>query len=319
MRTEFVGQIIFSLGTYDADNQKFPIYFDNKFTTETLTVPLAEAKEVKANFSEAKITGSLGLLLNESNKAQSHLLTTKVDFRGKTYQVNTVNLTPAKASMMFFGNHNPESKTSIWRTYETEDFETYSLTEISAAIKLFKPFQENNIQKFLLVTQTEKPSGGCHACGAILGIAVFSKKGDYWKLDSAQKNAGEHGRFGEIDQPSLAKIGKDKYALKFSWGDMHQGHIDGGDYYITLDSNFREILGYATIETSDKYGEMSEYDIDITAKAKFIQGANPDYFDVKVVTTGRKAVKIGKRYFLKPYIKTDIYTYVEDKYKLVKK
>ncbi len=39
----------------------------------------------------------------------------------------------------------------------------------------------------------------------------------------------------------------------------------------------------------------------------------------KIVKTGKKAVKVGRNYTLRPYSETEIYTYVDGKYLLVKK
>lgn len=320
LRTEFTGELDVRLGLYDADNQKFPINLTNGLSFETLVVSLNDAKELKENFSEAKVVGKLGLLLDRNNRAQAFLLSAKINFRGKSYQTISTDLSLIKGLNLFYGSYNAASKTSSWKTYETEDFENYSLMEASASGSLFKTFQENGVQKFLLVTQTVKPNGGCHACGATLGVAVFSKKDGYWKVDWAQKNLGEYGRWGELDEPSLAKIGKEKYALKFAWGDMHQGYEQGGDYYFALDNNsFRVILSYSTLADSSASSVLGEDQISVKGKVSFVEGSNPDYYDVKVLITGKKAAKVGKSYILKPYSKIEIYTYIGDKYQLVKK
>lgn len=315
---EFEGKINISFGQYNADAQIFPVFLQGGLSFETLTVSLNEAKELKENIQESKITGKLSLILDKNNKAQLLLNSADINYKGKNYRT-TSNFSSTTALELVYGNYDVVTKTSAWTTYETEDFENYSLMKMSASVLLFKQFQEDGIQKYLLVTQTEKSNGGCHACGAILGIAIFTKKDAFWKIDSTLKNAGEQGRFGNLDQPSLAKIGKDKYALKFSWSDMHQGNVDGGDYYISLENKvFNEILSYSTIETSYNDGVVTEYDVSTNSKVFFIQGENPNYLDVKVVTVGKKAVKVSKRYYLKPYTNTDLYKYKDGKYKLVK-
>lgn len=315
---EFEDEINISLGQYNADAQIFPVFFGSGLSFETLLVPLNEAKELKDKIRESKIIGKLSLILDENNKAQLLLQSAQINYKGKNYRT-TSNFNSIKALELVYGNYDVATKTATWATFETEDFENYSLMKMSASVLLFKQFQENGLQKYLLVTQTEKPNGGCHACGAILGLAIFTKKDTYWKVDAALKHAGEQGRFGNLDQPSLAKIGKDKFALKFSWGDMHQGNVDGGDYYISLEGKvFKEILSYSTIETSYNDGVVTEYDVSTNSKAFFIQGENPNYLDVKVVTTGKKAVKVGKRYYLKPYTNTNLYKYKDGKYELVR-
>ena len=320
LRTEFEGTVQVKIGQYDADKQLFPINLTNNLLSENLFIPLAEAKELKEHISEAKIVSKLGLLLDYDGKAQSFLLSSKINFRGKIYQTISTNLELEKALNMFYGNYSLASKSSSWKLYETEDSETYKLIGVTAKSVLFKPFQENGIQKFLLVTETEKEDGGCHVCGAILGIAVFSKKDDFWKIESAQKNLGEQGRWGKLDEPFLVKVGKEKYALKFFWGDMHQGYENRGDYYFALDNDlFREILSYSTFEDSSASDVKGEDQISVRGKVSFVAGIHPDYYDAKVQITGKKAVKVGRGYMLKPYTKTEIYSYIDNKYQPITK
>lgn len=101
---------------------------------------------------------------------------------------------------------------------------------------------------------------------------------------------------------------------------MHQGYETGGEYYWLIDKRvIKEILNIYTSE--DNTGaEPAKKDLSSSnSKVTFVPGNNAEFFDVKIIKTGRKSVKVGRTYVLKPFTETEIYTYSDGKYQLVKK
>jgi hypothetical protein len=335
LKTEFTGRIKLLLSKYDADNQQFTIFSSDNIPFNYLKVLLTEAKSLKDNFSECKTTGSAALLLNEKNVAHEYILQAKLDCNGKTYQATQQPFTAVKAMQMVFGNFNTATKTSLWENYELEPEDnensanaivTSVLKPVTSEVTLFKSFRENGIEKFLLVTnrkgttEDEEMEWTCHACYGIPSVATFVKTPNYWKIETVQKHAGEIGSYGTPGEPSLIKIGPEKYALKFSWGDMGMGYERGGEYYwIVSNGIINEILNVYTSEDNTA-AEGPKKDLAISnSKVIFTPGNNPEFFDVKIVKTGKKSVKVGRTYVLKPFSEIELYVYLDGKYQPVKK
>lgn len=229
--TEFTGNIKITLSKYDADSEQFTVSSADNIPFNYFKIPLAEAKPLKDNFDECKFTGAVGVLLDQKNTAREYLFWLKIDFRGKTYQIAPQTFTAVKAMQMVFGNYDAATKTSRWETYnlESDNIDDPASgvvrpvpSSITSDVILFKPFRENGVEKFLLVTnrkatnEDQEMEWTCHACYGIPGAATFIKTQNYWKVETAQKHAGEIGSYGIPGEPSLVKIGPEKYALKFS-------------------------------------------------------------------------------------------------------
>lgn len=321
---EFVGETQIQLSYYDADNTRYTISSKDGIAFQYLVIPITEAKSLKEGFSEAKITGVSALVLNEDNKPAEYLLSVKINLQGKVYSLSNSTLTKVKAMQMLFGNYDFKTKSSSWKTYKTEyssedDEENIVLANVSSSILFFEAFKERATEKYFLVANDES-SGDCGACRGLPSFAVFTKESNYWKIESAQKNSGEIGVYGKPGEPSLVKIGSEKYALKFSWWYMQMGYeTTGNEIWAFIDGTLRKIVEFYT--SSDNSGAVDDSNENFeSSKSKIIfsQGSNPDFFDIKISTTGKKAVKIGRKFILKPFTKLETYSFIGGRYELVK-
>jgi len=106
---------------------------------------------------------------------------------------------------------------------------------------LFIRFEDNGIKKFLLLTKSI-PVGapfGCHACAPLIGAAIFSKKNNFWKVESQNKfllYAGEYG------QAPLAKLilNKSRPTIELQI-EYHEGNIIRKKMFIVLSNNIKLI------------------------------------------------------------------------------
>ena len=324
---EFEGNFQAELGVYNADKQIFPIFINGNFR-EFLYVPLREARELKQNFSQTEKTGILGLVLDSKNKPVEYLITGKIKFNGKTYTINMNTFDNARAMRMLFGNYDETSNYSAWNLYiqkfyiDGSDDDVYVPTTVYAKILSVKSYTVQNQERKVLIAQTAPTleDNTCHACSMFISVAVFSKQNGYWKIEQAQKNTGRYGSFGEVSPPQIAKIGTDKYALKYDSFYMNMGEENGGEQYITLDGGiFNEIFTVTT--HTDNTASMAPIKVQLSSNSKVIfkPSANSEYFDAVISTSGKKGQKVGNRYLLKPFVQSDLYRYSDGKYRLVEK
>lgn len=324
-RTEFTGDIGMSLGRYDADSQRFAILTDEGVSIGNIPVSLADAPKFKADFLQGSLSGRLALLLNADNKAEEYLLAAQFRLNGKSFPVIASAFTQGRAMQMLFGNYDAPTKTSYWKTFmlSNDGENRYELATLKAEAVFFKPFRENNTDKYLLVANTEPQKDeemgfSCHACYGLPSIAVFSNVSGNWKLDMALKHGGEIGGYGSPGVPSLVKVGPKKFAVKFSWDNGRAAQVKG-EYYWRIDGQFpREILNIYTYQ---------DYDPDYSPKDRksfrtttaFVPNGTSEFFDVKVTSAGKEAALTGRRYVMKPYQRIDLYSFVNGRYDLVKK
>ena len=320
-KTEFAGETLMRLGRYDADSQRFAVATEDGATVGYISVPITEGPSFKNSFPQGTFTARFGLLLNADNKAEEYLISAQFRLGAKVFPVATGAFTQARAMQLLFGNYDPSSKISIWTTYmASNDGENrYGLATLKASPVLFKPFRENNTDKYLLIANTEPQKDdemgfSCHACYGLPSVAVFANVGGSWRVEMALKHGGEIGGYGNPGTPSLVKVGPDKFAVKFSWDNGRAAQVKG-DYYWRIDGRFpREILNIYT---------WQDYDPDDAAKDRksfrttttFLPTVNSQFFDVKVVAVGKEAALVGRRYVMKPFTTTDIYVFSEGIYR----
>lgn len=321
-RTDFSGDLQLALGRYDADTLRFGLLTNDGTNIGHIQVSLAEAPKFKADFSKGRFTGRRGLLLNSDNKVEEYLISAQFDLNGKAFSVITSPFNQARAMQMLFGNYDLASKTSTWRTFiRSSDAEgEYELSNLKAKPVFFKPFREHKVEKYLLVANTEPYKidddiGSCHACYGLPSIAVFTLDNGFWKVEMALKHGGEIGGYGDPGTPTLVRVGPEKFAVKFSWNNGRAAMAEGA-YYWRLDGRFpREILNIYTSQDTDNDYALNER-ISFRTTTAFLPSTSGEFSNVKVTTVGRKAGKVGSRYVMQPFTKTEIYIYSNGRYTL---
>ncbi len=314
------------LGTYDADNQRFPLYINGEFFDQ-LSIPLADAPTFKSNIDDAEAIGHFGLALNINNKASEYLISGSIKVLGKTYSVGNQLLTIPKAMRMAFGNYDLTAKASKWslrlQDYEAEDNTVFKVTTLYALPVDLKDYVENGVSKKVLIAisgreelSLEKESFLCHGCGTLFSIAVFRQGSNGWQVEQLRKQMKVHGGDGDGPNPKLQKIGDEKYALRFDLYYMQMGHGSGWTELIGLSEGTIRRIAY--IKTSaDNTGEMeSNKGVEVSnSKITITPSLSSGYFDISVFTSGKIGKLVGKRYVLSPFQKTQTYTYQHGKYR----
>ena len=75
------------------------------------------------------------------------------------------------------------------------------------------------------MTNAVPEDGGCHACTGLLGVAVFVKDGNNWKVESNEPYLASMGAMGSVgDRFDWVPAGDDAYALVVGGDDMQQGY-----------------------------------------------------------------------------------------------
>lgn len=168
-------------------------------------------------------------------------------------------------------------------------------------------FSEGGKQKKVLVTNAVPDGGGCHACTALLGVAIFVKDGGNWKVESNSPYVASMGAMGSVgDRFKWLPAGDDSYALVVNGEDMHQGYAtESTDAFLrSKNGTFSRLISDGDTGESDQEG--------LSVETIFLKGKNPAHYDIKVSLS----------YELQgqpKYIANHIYQYSGGKYVLVRK
>jgi serine/threonine protein kinase len=233
-----------------------------------------------------------------------------------------------KALALVYGSYDAPKKYVKWKITK-EDLNRLSPEDRSTAIdagmtvytaaNLVAPFTEAGVQKRFLITETVPAHYDCHACAPLIGGAVFSQQGNDWQLDAENRFVTVMGGWGTAPKGKLAKIGPERYAIVFHPGGTGQGITEEavsimGEVQDTV-KELLTILEYA----GDNAGACGEGGGEegmspcwkFSSKMDFEPGAKPDYFDIKVTTTGTKEDDNGK---IRKANAVKKYVFVEGKY-----
>lgn len=176
-------------------------------------------------------------------------------------------------------------------------------------------YKENSVEKHIVLTQT-KPLDRefeCHACPPLIGGMIFKKLGNKWMIESKNKYITISGKWGSVDNKiSLMKIGSNKFGVKITGDDMHQGYESTRISLITsykselleVFSIITEILADPTVEIKTKLALTSPIEL------KFVQGKDPEFYEIEVLLL--KTKKEGKRNIL--FDEQKLFRFNEGKY-----
>ncbi|WP_253959047.1 lysozyme inhibitor LprI family protein [Paraburkholderia fungorum] len=166
---------------------------------------------------------------------------------------------------------------------------------------------EGGKEKKVFVTNAVPDGGGCHACTGLLGVAVFTKDGNNWKVESNNPYVASMGAMGSVGSHfEWAPAGDDTYALVVGGDDMHQGYQTAS---ITAFIRGKDGAFSSAIDDSDTGASDQET---LSTKTTFIKGKNAAHYDVKVAFSYSLPGQAE-------YIADHVYQYAGGKYVLVKK
>jgi serine/threonine protein kinase len=246
------------------------------------------------------------------------------DFPTKKYFTGSFDV--GKALELIYGSYDSQKKYVKWGL-TADDLKNSPLAAetggfgpgtVYTASNFLKSYTQGGRQRYLLITETVPAKYDCHACAPIIGGAVFSQVGDNWQLETDTKIISTMGSWGGAPEGKLVKIGPDRYGVLYQPGYTGQG--------ITSE------IAVMIAETADKLAEVldvKDYSGDnggtcgeglatcysFTSKLEFIPGANADYYDAKITTTGTKEDDNG---VIRSANAVKKYTFADGKYSLAK-
>lgn len=227
-----------------------------------------------------------------------------------------------KALELVYGSYDYQKKYAKWRLTE-EDLKNGGIDKESTGIRpgtvytaanLVQAFNQSGVQRYFIITETVPAQYDCHACGPLVGGAVFTQQGDRWQLDSESRLVRPMGGFGTAPKGKLTKIGPDRYGVVFHDGGTGQGYThEAVSLLAEVGERISEVLSVNPYggDNEGTCGEDLQPCWKFSSRMDFESGSNPDYFDIKVTTTGTKTDdngNIGRANAVKKY------TFVNGKY-----
>lgn len=213
-------------------------------------------------------------------------------------------------------------QTRITSTYSSESSSWYSIEPTTATVKvlLVVPFQQEQVDKYILLTEATYSEIPCHYCLAIIGGAIFSRNGDAWQMEVGQKYITGLGAWESAPRGELIRIGPDRYGILFRDKDGMQGIIMQRVVLVTvIEKNFLVILNADT--DGDNLGACRTIEggkcWQYSSKTEFIPGKNPSYYDFRITINGTKAAdnEIYSPQVI-PFNEVQLYTFTGLKYEL---
>ncbi len=207
----------------------------------------------------------------------------------------------AKAMRAIYGSYNADQKRAQWRPAkgELDRFSFYSdIKTVSSRVLFAKAFQQNETERYFVITRTAPTKEDCDDCVPVIGGAVFTKAGNEWQLDTQSKAITRTGMQGEMSGGKVVKIGADKYAVLFHWKAANLGVTEEGDLLIAeAKSGLKEVFSMVTGGNNKSYcQEKGLYEDDpscwaYASKLEFVPATNAGYYELKVSTQGTKPVE----------------------------
>jgi hypothetical protein len=135
-----------------------------------------------------------------------------------------------------YGSFDEAKKASSWDARKLGAFPLAGDGLVRVQILLDAPYEESGVKKHLVIawarhylpgkTADEFDPNTCHACGVVLGLAVYAQVDQIWKLELRTLNWKQLGAWGSPpNSVNLATIGENSHAVVIHQTDMHQGVI----------------------------------------------------------------------------------------------
>jgi hypothetical protein len=336
--TEFTSSFEAIIDSYEPKTGELEIVF-NSGDKKIIFVSAEKAYKLKQQ-KNIEGVGKFALFLDAQGKAKEYLIGSDIEIEGQSYKVKPEDIDTKRAMFLLFGNiHEVTVKGKVrsfwkgidWRKDSMAEEDEKHLDNLYAEAVYTKHFRENGLQKFVIVAgsvpeerydrrgEEDDIFDDCHACGAIASIAVFVKKDGAWRFEAFNRNIGEYGSWGALPPMKLTKIGSDKHALLFEEGYMAQGATSLGYYYLWhIDGVMQEMLSLnfmvSTLSTSWCV-PLKRGCVEADVKIQYLPNKASEYFDIKFLFSGKRAVKVKSGFVMKPFTGFVVYRFSDGSYK----
>lgn len=204
--------------------------------------------------------------------------------------------TAARAMELIYGRpYDAMNAISDWKPNQAHTYPDDWPDKIDVDVLLDTSYIESGIPQHLLVTwampqmRYANDRFTCHACGVLIGLVLFAKTSEGWKVKASDLQFGYFGAWGHPPSPiSLQAIGQSRYGIAIHTDDEGQGISDEGIVILApvgdsfgkiFDSNLGENLdadGCSGKIRPDMLDDCVDYDGDVD----FLPDPHSDYYDL---------------------------------------
>ncbi len=143
--------------------------------------------------------------------------------------------TAARAMELIYGHpYDAMNGISDWKPNQAHTYPNDWPERIDVDVLLDASYVESETPEHLLVTWAKpnmhvSDSYNCHACHVLIGITLFAKTSDGWRVKASDLQFGYYGIWGHPPSPiSVQPIGPSRYGLTIYWEDEGQGIVNQG-------------------------------------------------------------------------------------------
>lgn len=205
------------------------------------------------------------------------------------------SFTAARAMELIYGHpYDAMNGISDWEPNQAHTYPNGWPDKIDVDVLLDAPYIESEIPEHLLVTWA-KPnmhvadSYGCHECGVLIGITLFAKTSDGWRVKASDLQFGYYGGWGHPpDRISVQPIGASHYGLTIYWQNEGQGIVNQGIVIIVpTGDTFAKAFDSELADSWDEDGCSGKVRVDLVddcfaydGDVDFLHNAHSDYYDL---------------------------------------
>ena len=162
-------------------------------------------------------------------------------------------------------------------------------TSVTSYVDVAEFFNDQNVQKYIVIVRTEIPDG-THMQPAIISGAVYSQTSTGWVLETEEHGITGVGQLGSAPKGEYTRIGPDKYGITYH--DIYSGMGTYSENLVLItyiNKKFSVILDVPLVrengngcENHNDLGPCSKYE----STYEYIESSmSPNYYDF-VVTEG---------------------------------
>lgn len=224
---------------------------------------------------------------------------------------------PKQALELLYGPYDEATGAANWTSVHPPDNQQFSGFRNTATalvrVAFQEQFTESGVEKIALLTYAV-PAGvtdyECHACVPMLGAATFAQDGSRWKLEASERYLAMGDGFGKPSEAQIVQIGPDRFGLRINprYGAMGE---EGASqiFFAAIGNRMTPVFKQLILDDNCAAGlpECSHAE----SAVSFVPGANPSYYDIKVVSSKSHTTASGTE---KTGPETKLYSFESDKY-----
>jgi hypothetical protein len=163
---------------------------------------------------------------------------------------------------------------------------------VTLKVLLAAPYVENQTEKYVLITGLTNYWGDCSSCPISFRTAIFIKHDNRWEAEFREDDDYPLGFNGQAPLGQLVKIGPDRYSFLFLDTFSGQNYSQSALVLYVPTLEFLKQMALIPYFSEHVQGlNQSKLVWGYESVYQFIPGADPEYYDLQVTTTGSKVVE----------------------------